>query len=245
MNDDERREWRMLLFLIALLLAIWVAGNFVTPVYPAPVEQIIARCRVHSDGQGGLLTVGGTVDSIRYFAHAPMCARRDSAQLWIFSDGNTWWPDGETAPRAFLPLDSTGAGRLQWSGRVDAFGFWRDTVTIDGDRKRIGQAQPPLFRDDNAFVEARYAGFTMTDLTAWGSEVLLVPVAAGSDTGRDVGQDMVQSPVNPAQLYFNGGLREGGGRYLVRTLATWASGGARWLRLELTRDSTAFQALVP
>src|SRR5687767_10127915 len=169
------------LFLAALVLVIGLDCGSV--VKASPVERIAGRVRVLDDGKFGHLRLGGIVDSVRYLPGGTMSARRDSAQLWIQTETLPPWPaDTLPAPQepwAFRVIDGNGNGHFEWTGRVVAFGLWRDTVTIDGDKKRKWQQTPPMFHDDTAYIRATYAMGEMVSITAWGTETLMVPDAAG------------------------------------------------------------------
>jgi hypothetical protein len=236
---------RILALALVLFLAVCVVGVVLDAIdrgTASPVERIVARARVLEDGRHGTLRVGGTVDSVAYTA-GPLAARRDSAQLWIEVDGAAFWgPDtAQTGVVAYRRLDDNGDGSFEWTGRVDAFGLYRADVPVDGMQK--GQQQPALFHDDVAFVRAIYVDSVLVGLSAWGAETIREPQADG--TTHDVGAELVMA-ADSTRMFFTGGLREGGGRYVVRSVGNpWTVGANRFLRLEMVRDSLAFEALVP
>lgn len=240
---------RILLAFVALVFFAYALGillDCADTTSGNPIERVVATVRVYEAGENGTLRVGGLIDSVTYFPTGTPAARRDSAQFWVYVDGTTttWQADttGGSAV-AYRELDANGDGSLEWIGRVEGFGLYREAWPQDGMLR--GQQQAPLFFDDGAFVRAAYAAGVLVSVTAWGTETIIHPGSDSTTWRRDVGAELVQSSVDSTQFFFTGGLRTGGGRYVVRTLSVWMVGANRWMRLEVVRDTLAFAALVP
>lgn len=243
--NKNRRDLALCVGGLALVLGLACAAN------ANPVERVVARCRVQFDGQSGVFRIGGTVDSVEYFPRAGYAARRDSAQLWVTVDGGTFWtPDSAAVygrnPQGAPDLDGAGNGLYEWPGRVRAFGFYRERWPVGpespGDTMLVGQAQGPFLDDDGAFVRVRYAAFAPVEVTAWGA--CQWRIKDTDTTAVDLGSVLIPAAGDSTRFFFGGTARAGGLRYVLRTLATWSQGPDRWMRLEVSRDTTALNAVL-
>lgn len=249
-GDEERRAFAIAGGLTIVAVAAWLllVGSC-HPAHANPVEKIWARARVVQDGVHGIFRAGGTIDSVEYFPAARYSARRDSAQFWIQVTGFTTEPPESIAARGATIsgsplLDAGGNGKYEWLGTIEAMGLYRERwAQAPGDTSRIGESTGALWKDDGAFVRISYQASAVADVTAWGTDAMRFLDSDGFAT--DQGSVVLPVATDSTRFVFGGSARDGGLRYVVRTRAVWTAGSDRWLRLEVTRDTTALETLVP
>lgn len=245
MSDDPEGHVMRVLAGVAFAAALTWLALLMGPCAPAaksnPLERISSRARIFRDGLHGTFVAGGTVDSVEYFPKSGYVARRDSSQLWVQVDGLIF-NDSLTATginHAAPVLDATGAGTYEFFGRIDGLAWYRENgVTQDGDSIKAGEFSGRIFRDTEAFVRITYQNFAPVDLLAWGAETL--PYYDADGFRVDDGDRMI--PVDSTRYQFDALTRAGGVRYVLKTVARWQVGADTYLRLEVSRDTSALAA---
>jgi hypothetical protein len=250
MNDDRKAAATFLLFVAAVIAAfVWV-GPCARPARSNPVERITARVRIVQDGRAGFFHAGGTIETVEYFPGSGYAVRTDSATLWVQIDGRIQEPAESTeangADFGSPALDANGDGTYEWLGKVEGLETYRAKQPrepgIAGDTVSVGELSGKIFRDAGAFVRVTYQNFIPVDVTAWGTESLPYPDADGlrADDGANL-----YATADSTQFGFSAQTRVAGLRYVLRTLGAWTAGPDRWMRLEVTRDVAALDALQP
>ncbi len=251
MSDDPNRDLLVSCSAFAIacvLVVLWLVGPCTPIASSNPVERLQARVKIDRDGLQGVFYAHGTVDSVEYFPRAGYpIARRDSAQLYVMIDGYADQPDSIRNANGSIcggpTLDASGNGQYEWLARIEALQFYKGTfVEAPGDTVRAGYSSGKFFRDSGAFCRVDYSNFAPVALTAWGAETLAYPDSEGFRV--DDGARMFPN-ADTTRFTFDAPQRAGGVRYVLRTLTTWLSGSDRYLRVEVTRDTTALGALQP